>query len=70
METASKSATSNRRLLFGVVAMVTAILVALLIYSGVAKPYPDMKTALILCLGVAAFGLIQLIISLLSPVQK
>lgn len=70
MNTTSNGTTLNRRLIFGVVAIFASFLVSILIYSGVANPYPDMKTAFMLCLGVAAFGVIQLMMAWLGTERK
>ena len=55
---------SHRQLRFGVIAVVASATVATLIATGVAEPYPDLRMAYLICVAVAVFGLVQLIVGI------
>ena len=53
---------SRRRINLGVVAILVSATIAILIATGMARPYPDLKFAYLICAAVGVFGLIQLIV--------
>ena len=56
--------TWNRRRTRGLVAVAVSGAIAALIYSGVAAPHPDLRTAYLICVGVALWGSIDIAWSL------
>ena len=53
----------RRRVRFGAVAVLASATIAILIATGVAEPYPNLRFAYFLCVAVGVFGLIQLIVA-------
>lgn len=54
----------SQRLIFGIVAPLISATVAILIATGVAKPYPNLMIAYLICVAIGVFGLIQFIIAI------
>lgn len=52
--------TRVRRRTRGLVALAVSGLIAALIYFGVATPYPELRTAYLICVGVGVWGLIDI----------
>ena len=48
----------------GIVALAASGVIAALIYFGAATPYPELKTAYLICVGVGVWGFIDIISSL------
>lgn len=44
----------------GLIAVAVSGAIAALIYSGVASPHPDLRTAYLVCVGVGVWGLIDI----------
>lgn len=59
----SSSMTKQQRLIFGLVAILSSILIAILIKTGVAKPYPNLIFAYFICVAVSVVGFVYLIIA-------
>ena len=53
----------RRRVLFGIVALLASAAIAILIATGLAEPYPNLRFAYLLCVAVGVVGLIQLIVA-------
>lgn len=56
--------TQVKRRTRGLLAIAVSGVIAALIYSGVATPHPDMRTAYLICVGVGVWGLIDIAWSL------
>jgi len=60
----------RRRFLFGIVALLASSAIAILISTGAAEPYPNLKFAYLLCVAVGVFGLVQLIVAVAGMKQS
>ena len=53
-----------KSLIFGILALLSSTLIAILIHTGIAEPHPDFRFAYFICVGFGVAGLIQLIIGI------
>jgi len=53
----------RRRLRFGILAVLASATIAILIATGTAEPFPNLRFAFLLCIAVGVVGLIQLILA-------
>jgi len=71
MNTVADPGSRRRRLRFGFVAVLASATISIMIATGVAAPYPNLRFAYFLCVAVGVAGLIHLIIALaVSPPDK
>jgi len=52
-----------RRFRFGIIAILASATIAMLIATGAAEPYPNLRFAYFICVAVSVVGLIQRVIA-------
>lgn len=57
----------SKRLIFGVTAPLVSAAIAILIATGVAEPYPNLRVAYLLCVAVGVVGLVQFVLAIVEP---
>ena len=65
-DSTDQSTRQRRRLAFGLSALVASITIAILVKTGVAEPYPNLRQAYLLCVVVGVIGLIQILVALIG----
>jgi hypothetical protein len=66
----SSSMTERRRFIFGLVSILSSIVIAILITTGVAEPHPNFRFAYFICVAVGVFGFVQLIMAVVGKRQS
>ncbi len=64
--TSNPMSNETKRFMFGMLAILVSGLIAVMIKTGMASPYPDTKVAYFICGAMGVFGFVQLVIALIS----